>query len=144
MRPRSNSTIANSSPGAQPRAARQASPRPPKHENGANPGEPAPPCLPKTLTFVAHPGKTQENHSVSQYTIDSPQHKTNGNGKHGRPDECALAAELTKWLNDLIALEAMKKQELRNISKLRREVYAHAAKRGMSPALLRATFKLAK
>jgi len=80
---------------------------------------------------------------MSQYTIDFPQHKTNGGGKHGRIDERELAADLSKWLTDLNDLEAMRKQELRSISKLRREVYAHAAKRGMSPAMLRATLKLA-
>jgi len=99
----------------------------------------------RTLTFVARTAKLRRTIPMSQYTIDFSQHKTtNGSGKHGRVDERELAADLSKWLTDLNDLEAMRKQELRAISKLRREVYAHAAKRGMSPAMLRATFKLAK
>jgi hypothetical protein len=73
---------------------------------------------------------------MTQLTIDFPKFK-NGNGKHGRPDERNLAADLKKWLADLDATEALRREQLKQIGALRREVYRLAKARGVSAAMLR-------
>jgi hypothetical protein len=78
---------------------------------------------------------------MTQYTINFPQHK-NGNGKHGRPDERNLAGDLKHWLADLDATEALRKEQLRQIGKLRSEVYRLARAKGVSAATLRVARKL--
>lgn len=40
---------------------------------------------------------------MTQLTIDFPKFKNGNSGKHGRPDERKLTADLRKWLGDLDA-----------------------------------------
>ena len=62
----------------------------------------------------------------------------NGDGRHGRRER-DLAADLKKWLADLDTAEDLHREELRQIRKLRAEVYDVAKKRGVTPTMLRAT-----
>lgn len=71
---------------------------------------------------------------------DLPQH--NGNGHGGRPRERTLSADLKKWLADLDATEALRREQLRQVAELRAEVYRLAKARGVSPTMLRATRRL--
>jgi hypothetical protein len=65
----------------------------------------------------------------------------NGNG-HGRPPERALSTDMRKWLADLDATEALRREQLRQVAELRSEVYRLAKARGVSPTMLRATRRL--
>jgi hypothetical protein len=78
---------------------------------------------------------------MSQLALDSPKHK-NGNTRHGRPDERKLAADLRTWLGELDSTEALRREQLREIGKLRSEVYGLARKRGLTPTMLRAARSL--
>ena len=80
---------------------------------------------------------------MTQPMLDLPKFK-NGNGKHGRPDERNLAADLKKWLADLDATEALRREQLKQIGTLRCEVYRPAKARGVSAAMLRVARKLMK
>jgi hypothetical protein len=71
-----------------------------------------------------------------------PEAKVNGNARHGRPDERKLAADLKGWLAELDAAEALRREQLQHINKLRSEVYQHAKARGISPNTLRAARRL--
>jgi hypothetical protein len=66
-----------------------------------------------------------------------PKSKTNGSGRHGR-GERDLAADLKAWLGDLDAAETLRREQLRQIGKLRRDVYSLAKGRGVTPTMLRA------
>ena len=74
---------------------------------------------------------------MSQISLDLPQYK-NGNGRHGRRER-DLAADLKTWLAELDAAEALRREQLHQIAKLRSEVYGLARKRGVSATMLRAT-----
>ena len=78
---------------------------------------------------------------MTQIALDLPQHK-NGNGRHGRRDECKLAADLKNWVADLDAAEALRREQLRQIAKLRSDVYQLAKARGVTPNTLRAARRL--
>ena len=67
---------------------------------------------------------------MSQLTLDLPKSR-NGNGEHGRPDEHNLAADFKRWLADLDATEALRKEQLRQIGKLRSQVYCLAEAKGL-------------
>ena len=49
-----------------------------------------------------------------------------------------LAADVKDWLDDLDAAETLRREQLRQITELRAQVYRHAKGRGV-PAMLRAT-----
>jgi hypothetical protein len=78
--------------------------------------------------------------TMPQLTRDLPKH--NGNGRHGRPDERKLAADLKTWLADLDAAEALRREQLNQIAELRSQVYRHAKARGLTPTMLRAARSL--
>ena len=69
-----------------------------------------------------------------QYTLPLPNHK-NGHGRRDRD----LAADLTHWIADLDAAEALRREQLRQITELRAQIYRHAKIRGVTPTVLRAT-----
>ncbi len=96
--------------------------------------------LSKAHPFVASTANnTGEQFQMSQLTLDLP--KSNGSG-HGRPDEKNLAGDLQRWLSDLDATEQLKKEQLRQIGKLRSEIYSLARVRGFTPVLLRVARQL--
>jgi hypothetical protein len=67
--------------------------------------------------------------------------KANGDGRLGRRER-DFAADLDRWVADLDAAEDLHREQLRQIGKLRSEVYRHARTRGVTPAMLRATRRL--
>jgi hypothetical protein len=73
--------------------------------------------------------------------ISSQLKPRNGDGRYGRR-EGNLASDLQGWLADLDAAEALRCEQLRQISDLRSVIYRHARGRGVSPTLLRATRRL--
>ena len=77
---------------------------------------------------------------MTQLSLDLPQHK-NGNGRHGRRER-DLAADLKGWLADLDAAEALRREQLHQITELRSHVYRHAKARGITPTMLRAARSL--
>ena len=77
---------------------------------------------------------------MSQYTLPLDNHK-NGDGRLGRRER-DLATDLKGWLAELDATEALRREQLQQISKLRAEVYQHAKARGLTPTMLRAASKL--
>ena len=74
---------------------------------------------------------------MSQLALDLPKHK-NGNGSQGRRER-NLAADPKTWLAELDSAETLRREQLREIGKLRSEVYGLAKKRGVSATMLRAT-----
>jgi hypothetical protein len=78
---------------------------------------------------------------AQQIALDLFKNK-NGDGRHGRPHERKLAADLKNWLGELNAAETLRRRQLREIAELRQEIYRHASERGVTPAVLRATRKL--
>jgi hypothetical protein len=76
--------------------------------------------------------------TMSQITLDTRQHKNGG----ARRDECKLAADLKNWVADLDGAEALRREQLRQIAKLRSDVYQLAKARGVTPNTLRAARRL--
>jgi hypothetical protein len=77
---------------------------------------------------------------MTELTLDSPKHK-NGNGGHGRRER-DLAVDLARWVADLEAAEALRREQLQQIADLRAEVYRHAKARGVTPTMLHAARRL--
>jgi hypothetical protein len=73
-------------------------------------------------------------------TPEFPQHKNKRNGEGRREGD--LAAELKRWLVDLDASEALKREQLRQVAQLRSGIYRLAKARGVSPTMLRAARRL--
>lgn len=78
---------------------------------------------------------------MTQLTLDSQKYK-NGNARHGRRDERKLSADIACWIAELSAAEALRREQLRQIAKLRAEVYQHARVHGLTPAMLNAARRL--
>ena len=82
---------------------------------------------------------------MSQIAFDPLKHKNgngNGNGHRGHPDDRELCRDLAQLIADYRAAEQLRRQQLREISKLRRDVYAASRQRGVSAAMLRAMANL--
>jgi hypothetical protein len=77
-----------------------------------------------------------------QLPLDFPKINGNGSGKSGRPRERDLAADLKRWLRDLDATEALRREQLAQVRTLRLEIYKLAKARGVSAAWLRVARKL--
>jgi hypothetical protein len=70
--------------------------------------------------------------------------KVNGGNGRGRPNERELTAALAGWLTDLDAAESLRKQQLREIALLRKEVYRVAAAKGVPAKVVRAAYRLTR
>jgi hypothetical protein len=94
---------------------------------------------PKAVLRMASPIWQMNGETMTQLSLDLPKH--NGNGRHRRRER-DLAADLKAWLADLDAAEALRREQLRQIGKLRAQIYGHAKAHGVTPMILRAARKL--
>ena len=77
---------------------------------------------------------------MTQIAFDPPKHN-NGNGIHGRRER-DLTVDLGRWIADLDAAEALRREQLQQLTEQRAEVYRHAEARGVTPTMLRVTRRL--
>jgi hypothetical protein len=63
---------------------------------------------------------------MTQIALDLPQNK-NGDGRRGRRER-DLASELERWIADIDAVESLRHEQLRQISKLRSDVCGQSAR----------------
>jgi hypothetical protein len=68
--------------------------------------------------------------------------QVNGSNGHtrrrGHPDDAGLARSFSSLLADLSAAEVLRRQQLREITTMRRDIYAAAKEQGIQPSVLRA------